>query len=371
MATAASVTDLPVEAPFPDSSYIREFHGPSLKCDAIGGRNDSSQYYDIWDTIMSTRIGRSPIYIGYAQSNLSNVILLNAGGNEYQNFSCQLWNNSFVVHYEFSESLQTTTILEQRLLAPANWSINAGALVGGISYQAYSATLFNLLSGTIQQGSIGNIYMSAIPSDDTLQFDDSTAHRGGGSPGVLMTALAACPEINDGPWYASVRGDSLPSWMCRNGSLGLAVEDLARNFTLSLSTMPQFWPDTSASAQVTSTSPKNFFTYNPENLLISYLLAIVATMLILLLAARAYHLNGVSPKTSFSTIMLTTRNTDLDVFSEGQCLGKTTTKEDRKAQKLQFGILNDREEDLPGGVAHAAFGFSGTVRQLKKGERCM
>lgn len=314
MATAASLTDLPVGAPFPNSSYIREFHGPSLRCDAIGAMSDHSLYYDVWDTVMNTVIDRS-LYMGYAQSNLSNVILLNAGGIDYQNFSCQLWNSSFVVHYEFSESLQTTTTLEQRLLAPANWSIYHSPTLGEISYQAYSATLFNLLSGRIEQGltSLG-LEMNAIVSDSP-EFDDSTARRGGGSPGVLMTGLAACPEINNGSWYALVNQDSLPSWMCRNGSLGPAVEDLARNFTLSLSTMPQFWPVTNASVQVNSTSPRNFFTYNPENLLMSYILAIAATMLVSLLAVRAYDINGVSSKTSFSTIMLTTRNSDLDVFS--------------------------------------------------------
>ena len=370
MATAASITDLPIPAPFPNSSYTRQFYGPSLKCDTIGARNDHSPYYDLWDSVLSTVHGKYLIYIGYAQANLSNVILLNAGGNEHQNFSCQLWNSSFVVHYEFSESLQTTRMLEQRLLAPASWSINDGATTGQVSYQAYSATLFNLLSGKFQSGADGGLEISAPLADGTLQLDDSTAHPGGGSLGILSTGLAACLEFNHGEWYAAGTADPLPSWMCRNGSLGPAVEDLARNFTLSLSTMPQFWPEISVRAQVTSTSPKNYFTYNPENLLISYILAIAATMLISLLAVRAYYLNGVSSTTSFSTIILTTRNPDLDVFSKGQCLGKTSGEKDRRARKLRFGILKDRKEDFPG-VAHAAFGFSGTVRQLKKGERCM
>ena len=371
MATAASLTDLPIGAPFPNSSYIREFHGPSLKCDAIGAMNNHSPYYDLWNKVMNTDTKVFALYTGYAQYNLSNVILLNAGGIDYQNFSCQLWNSSFVVHYEFLQGLQTTTTLEQRLLAPANWTIADSPIMGEISYQAYSATLFNLLSGRIdEKASSGRLDMNPILSDDP-EFGDSTVARGGGSPGVLMTGLAACPEINNGSMYAPIAGRSRPSWMCRNGTLGPAVEDLARNFTYSLSTMPQFWPVINASVQVNSTSPRNFFTYNPENLLISYILAIAATMLVTLLAVRAYHINGVSSKTSFSTIMLTTRNSDLDSFGRGQCLGKIPTKKDRRAKKLQFGILHAREGGLPGGVAHAAFGFSGTVRQLKKGERCM
>jgi hypothetical protein len=93
--------------------------------------------------------------------------------------------------------------------------------------------------------------------------------------------------------------------------------------------------------------------------------------LILIAGFYALWFNGISHTSSFSGILCTTRNKDLDRWAQGHCLG--SIEHDIGKQKLQYGLLspdNNSTEKLDSDVGHAAFGIPGTITKLKKGDNC-
>jgi hypothetical protein len=82
--------------------------------------------------------------------------------------------------------------------------------------------------------------------------------------------------------------------------------------------------------------------------------------------------NGVGHSNTFSALVRTTRNKDLDEWARGHCLGSDPVDKNIAKQKLQYGLLVvDDKESTAHGLRHAAFGFKGTVTRLKKGDKCM
>jgi hypothetical protein len=80
--------------------------------------------------------------------------------------------------------------------------------------------------------------------------------------------------------------------------------------------------------------------------------------------------NGIAHSSSFSGIVCTTRNQDLDRWAQGHCLGSEHLDKTIAKQKLQYGLLafdNSSKEDAAD-VRHAAFGFPGSVVRLRKGD---
>jgi hypothetical protein len=88
-------------------------------------------------------------------------------------------------------------------------------------------------------------------------------------------------------------------------------------------------------------------------------------------------LNGVSHSNSFSAIIATTRNPELDLLSTRSSLGADPRKVDLQNTKLKFGpLLNPIDELRNKGemyghvtqeVPHVAFGFEENVAKLRKG----
>jgi hypothetical protein len=74
------------------------------------------------------------------------------------------------------------------------------------------------------------------------------------------------------------------------------------------------------------------------------------------------HRNGVSQDTLFSTVLLTTRNLELDNLAIGHCLGSDKISDQVGKVQLRFGqIEGDRE------YRHAAFGTKASVTPIVKG----
>jgi hypothetical protein len=101
-------------------------------------------------------------------------------------------------------------------------------------------------------------------------------------------------------------------------------------------------------------------------LLLSYFLAVFLTAIITLFGFYALWSNGVSHSSSFSGILCTTRNKDLDDVAQGNYLGARPLGKDLAKQEVQFGIL-DRTENRGVGVLHTAFAIPGSVLRLRKG----
>jgi hypothetical protein len=131
---------------------------------------------------------------------------------------------------------------------------------------------------------------------------------------------------------------------------------------------------TTTLANLTISTTHLIHTYNARSLLLPYSAAVFATVIILLAGLYALWTNGVSHTSSFSGLVRTTRNKDLDNLVRGHCLGSDPVDKKIAAQKLQYGLLAiDRHSkgDVTGSVRHAAFGFPNTVIRLKKGDQCM
>ena len=121
---------------------------------------------------------------------------------------------------------------------------------------------------------------------------------------------------------------------------------------------------TYTSADVTVSSTEILFSYNARILLLSYFLAVFVTFVILLIGLRALWINRVSHSSSFSSILCTTRNAELDTLVQGSNLGAQPLEKALAKQKLQFGVLRT-QSGSPVGVGHTAFGPEDSIVRLR------
>ena len=129
----------------------------------------------------------------------------------------------------------------------------------------------------------------------------------------------ACDDIANNYWYQLYHINSsmtdFPSepWMCRNRTIDRAIEDLANNIIISMLSSSNFTMNTTA--QITFLSAQNVYKYDKRNLLVSYGAVILVTVIAIIIGIVSLIENGVYHDTSFSAIMATTRNPDLDALS--------------------------------------------------------
>ena len=115
---------------------------------------------------------------------------------------------------------------------------------------------------------------------------------------------------------------------------------------------------------VTLNLVQNIYIYKPFLLVLSYGLAFLFTIPALVVGIWAFYTNGVSHSTSFSAILLTTRNMGLDEISEGHSLGVFPLDPDLGSTRLKFGGVQ-----IEGKWNRAAFGRENEVLDLKVGIR--
>jgi hypothetical protein len=113
---------------------------------------------------------------------------------------------------------------------------------------------------------------------------------------------------------------------------------------------------------VTFYSSDNIYEYDSLKLIASYTAGVLATILTVIIGCIVFRINGVAYDKSFSAIMTTTRNPDLDIMTAGHSLGPTIKKLDHT--KLRFGGIAGGLGDK--GVERAAFECVGSVAGLRK-----
>jgi hypothetical protein len=165
--------------------------------------------------------------------------------------------------------------------------------------------------------------------------------------------------------------------MCRNGTLMKALEDLANNITISYLSSPDLTNDNTTLRTIVTSITYNIYQYHPFYLFLSYGLALLLSFIAALIGFYSLYLNGVSHSNSFSAIIATTRNPELDLLSTRSSLGADPREVDLQNIKLKFGpLLNPIDELRNKGeicrhvteqVLHVAFGFEGNVGKLRKG----
>ncbi|KAF3401870.1 hypothetical protein F1880_009736 [Penicillium rolfsii] len=387
--TSSSVEVVPASAPFPNSSYSLRFYGPSYQCqrlseaildmkgltfpDILGKNHYTLQ--QVWNqTFANITNVTNPeiIYSGTVPSLLNNTFFLYAtGSNPLWNTNttqptelvCQLWNTSYTVHQTFTNGVRTLTPISTTPLTPANWSSMAGKSVLLPGHQDTSANggyyvIHQLFSGLIKHniviGSTGSV-LDASPSSVLATSPLS----------VTQTGLWSCPEIwNSSDYLGLSLSRSNPTVLCRNKTLARALEDLSHNFTYSLLSLNA----ANTTVPVRVSSPQNFYNYDSRNLLLAYAIALGVSVGCVIVGLLALFENGVSQSTAFSSVLVTTRNPELDQLAVGHCLGRDPIGKEIGEARLQFGEMvgvgaGGRE------YRHAAFGMKWSVTALSKGRK--
>ncbi|KAF8858771.1 hypothetical protein BDZ45DRAFT_673708 [Acephala macrosclerotiorum] len=114
---------------------------------------------------------------------------------------------------------------------------------------------------------------------------------------------------------------------------------------------------------------ENEYHYSPQHLLESYGIATLFTTFAIIVGPLSLRSNGVSHSTSFSAILSTTRNLQVDelVLREGHDIGSEPLTEAMMKARLGFGtLLNANAENME--LKHFGFGFKLQVQALKRGE---
>lgn len=365
-ASLTSMAVLPFTAPFPNSSYSLDFYGPSFQCqnlsDAVINNTldtgDAATLQEAWDLTMDELFPENQfgvLYIGAMPDSFMEdhlFVNLNGAGTGGLNYSCHFWNTSYTVDFVFRDGVQSTEILKSEPLNPLDIASNKQlANYGPGEMQAWSMfkALIATLSAEVRWGSTGSL----------LGVDTN----------IVNSALAACPELKEGTLATGLTTDIwFNSSLCRAGSVPGAIEDLSQNLTLSALSSAQLRSETAA--RVTVHSPATLYSYNWRNLLLAYAIAACAAAACAAVGLQALVENGYSADTTFSSILLTTRNADLDDLARGHCLGELPLAKDVGDARLRYGILRSQDDDTEATESHACFGFAGDVRELKKGEPC-
>jgi hypothetical protein len=90
----------------------------------------------------------------------------------------------------------------------------------------------------------------------------------------------------------------------------------------------------------------NIYTYHSTNLWLAYGLAITFALLANILGGLAYYHNGVSCDRSFSSILSSTRDSNIAKIFHHQVLGKLPLPKHIRRAMLRFGKMKEGEGGL-------------------------
>ncbi|KAF4178548.1 hypothetical protein CNMCM8927_002918 [Aspergillus lentulus] len=370
---ASSAQVLPVSAPFSNSSYELSFWGPSYKCQRLSEAlvEIDGVTQKLWDSeIPEPQFQTTRLYMGTAPSALNNTVFISAAGSnplwndnatQPTEFVCQLWNTSYVVNMHFTNGIQTLTPISVDHIAYANWNRTDAISSAAPSYSGLDPTvnagfyimqmiLSGLLQGELVQSKRAGVYQNKTVASGTTYTDTSLAYTG----------LFACPELWNTSSHYYKYGNDITTTSCRNGTLAQAIEDLSHNFTYSLLSLN----GGNTTVKVTDLTYRNYYFYGRTALLGAYMCALAVTIACVVVGFFSLRRNGVSQNNSFSSVLMTTRNPELDRLAVGHCLGSEPLKGDIDKVRLQFGEV----EGANLRHRHAAFGSKGSVTALSKGE---
>ncbi|KAI5456671.1 hypothetical protein BGZ63DRAFT_408815 [Mariannaea sp. PMI_226] len=136
--------------------------------------------------------------------------------------------------------------------------------------------------------------------------------------------------------------------LARNKSVGELIEELSRNVTLSLFSAEEILVLNDTKATVNTTTNVNIYSYNRQNLILTYVITFVLALIGVVIGGVTYYRNGVSYQNSFSSVMLTTRNPSLDRLTTGHRMGAMPLSDALKNKELKFGLLVDENGEIAG-----------------------
>lgn len=341
-------------------SYQVEFHAPTLSCENLGNTplNKSVENIDLaqpgYYRATLEPVGRYP---GDGDLLLKNRLLintytskLNPNGTtiddpllaDIQNVLCTPYNATYFVKITFTNGRPVFTVQDLQLLTPLDESSETmGGANGSINDGIKAWPARGLIEG-IYDVLLGRMSYTG----DLSQVVENTT--------ITSTRLAESVLLS-GEIYWRFR--FVPD-------LHLAIEEITHNLTLSLFS----FTDKTAEVETSTYTTRLVFQYSRATLLTTYCAAAVATLLCLVVGLVALVRNGIASDVSFSRVLVTTRNPELDKITRGACLGGDPLPKDLWKTRLRFGELwGTAGEEMAGG-AHAGFGVEG-VTPLRKGEK--
>jgi hypothetical protein len=400
-ATTSAINMLTIPAPFPNSSYTLDFWAPSYKCESLRdviaqmqGMTFTQEFGDnytslqaLWNAEMETNAtnAQSELYTGRAPIRvLNNAFFIRTTGQNPLSETgpelvCRMYNTSYSINLNFTDGTESLTPLAVSSLNLANWTYSEGQdsslpsnYLGETDFEPPPYTpnsgfhithlLFTgLLQRRLRAGATGNLAQES----DSSGWGDSTS--------ITQSGLFSCPEIWNSTIYGNLTLTGIPTpSLCRNGTLAAAIEDLSHNFTYSLFTLNT----ANTSVPVFASTPRNFYTYDYRNLAAAYAAAVGVTVACVAVGFSALVRNGVAQNNAFSSLLMTTRNQELDSLAVGNCLGGTGALEKNVGGvRLRFGELVGPEGDggtntsSPSTGRHAAFGTKEAVTAIVKGAK--
>ncbi|KAH6696837.1 hypothetical protein F5X68DRAFT_219306 [Plectosphaerella plurivora] len=324
--TSSGITPYPV--PYPNSSYTLSFWGPSYQCsdldDFIGQRDKPT-----WNT---TEFPYSSVHDAFNQT-----LVATHPRSIYR-----------AIAPDFLEGEQLITPLSVRQLELQTGVYDYPKDTG--PFDKYAAPGFPTTYH------ITHLLFSEFLAVEVVSPASSApvVHTSLG-----YSTLVFCPEIGNKieDYRRMNRSD-----ICRNGTLARAIEDLSYNFTFS--TIPYFQDDNiPVQVPITRSISENYYVYSHMPLLLAYGAGFLACSFCLVIGSVALWRNGYAATSDFSSILLTTRNADLDRLAHRHTLGSRVAAKEIGKIKVRFGRVEG-----PGGTYKAGFGLDGTVEPLAKGD---
>ncbi|EPE36340.1 hypothetical protein GLAREA_05678 [Glarea lozoyensis ATCC 20868] len=373
-ASASSMGVLAQHAPFPNSSYPLKFLGPAYKCGNVSESEEVRFNAVIWNEHHGFPAVGARVYYGINPGRIitsDNPVLkdfnlqeLGSGFNYIsinklsaaKNISYQMYNATYNVQFQFNNGIQSTIIHSVDSMNTYSYRGYPDDMDHDRSkstYAAYADIFSSLISGKMYEGA------SQLNVPTGLNFGS--------------TAIYMCPEVYNAIPDGYRQRETESSSSCRNGTVERAIEDLSWNITLSMFTVPELtlmyhiidFSRTNTTVPVTALFLEARYKYNPRNLLVTYGVATAITIAYVLIGFHAFTVNGIASDSSFSSILMTTRNEDLDTLIRGHGLVAQPLPDEIADVKLMFGVIGGRGSE--GG--HVAVGLANTVSELKKGEQ--
>ncbi|KAI1053456.1 hypothetical protein LB506_012547 [Fusarium annulatum] len=344
VASLGSILTIP--APFPNSSYSIDFYGPSISCNTP--RNATFAKL-LGDTVKNeTCCGNSVGYVGFVPSSntinrtmegyalaglrgamnyslISTVASIDQTANATssaklyvvvpdkpasssyimanKSIECALYNSSYAVNFTFDNGRQNITYKSKRLNgitstdAGLNQDTGSSQFNAAVAYIALMDSLGKLLLGSLGISHYGVMRATQTQIMSSILMDAKE-----------MQVLGGVNAARDRP--------TAPDSVIGNISMADALEQLFTNATISLFSNSQLLQnDTTASrGNITYLTTQIAFSYEPRNLFIAYGLGVLASAIIVIIGLLCIKSASASYATTFSTILRTTRNPDIDTI---------------------------------------------------------
>lgn len=324
LASLSSTTMFQQTPPSINCSFTMNVFAPALSCeaspqmmrsvtnatDSLGGNagvQSSTVLFFSWapdsrnlTTLLSSSNSADYVPLDATSNGSSQIFLYSNGPDILQSLAvetqpalvnCSLYNASYTLHFNFSNTVQTLNVLKRDLL-------------NGVAASAMQNTDFYSLTGdskAVQNEYVAYVsLMTAFGNIVTGNIFGIQSHLTGHYYVTLKTlAMSTALGQIQGTWS--------------NETLAATTEQMFENMTLSLLSSNSFTMDKKMTPPLKSVSvltAQNVYLYKPSSLLISYGVVAVVAILIATLGAFTLLRNGHSFDQSFSTILRTTRHPD-------------------------------------------------------------